>query len=65
MYTNLDNLVIKLRLGFRNRNVYTPIIAFTSAGTMEEYSVFGVNDMLQKPFTTESLKNIFDKSVYL
>lgn len=44
-----------------SKNVSTPIIAFTSSGSLEDYSAYGVNDMLQKPFTTESLSTIFDK----
>eukprot|EP00051_Salpingoeca_urceolata_P001164 m.39020 g.39020 ORF g.39020 m.39020 type:complete len:531 (-) comp11228_c0_seq2:253-1845(-) len=44
-----------------NLNLYTPIIAFTSTGTLEEYKTFGVNDLLAKPFTTESLSDKFDK----
>lgn len=44
-----------------SRNKFTPIIAFTSAGTLEEYELFGVNDLLKKPFTIDSLQAIFDK----
>ena len=28
---------------------------------MEEYSIFGVQDLLQKPFTAATLTDIFDK----
>lgn len=44
-----------------NRNAITPIIAFTSTGRLEDYTMFGVNDLLKKPFTTDSLSAIFDK----
>lgn len=44
-----------------NLNLYTPIIAFTSSGTLDEYQQYGVNDLLSKPFTVESLSKIFDK----
>ncbi|EDQ87040.1 uncharacterized protein MONBRDRAFT_27791 [Monosiga brevicollis MX1] len=42
-------------------NMYTPIIAFTSSGTLQDYQSYGMNDMLQKPFTVEALKAQFDK----
>ena len=44
-----------------NKNVYTPIIAFTSSGSLEEYKMYGVQDMLQKPFTQETLSDMFDR----
>eukprot|EP00041_Stephanoeca_diplocostata_P031993 m.1011838 g.1011838 ORF g.1011838 m.1011838 type:complete len:541 (-) comp24063_c1_seq5:1869-3491(-) len=44
-----------------SKNMSTPIVAFTSSGTLEDYSAYGVDDMLPKPFTTETLSNIFDK----
>jgi CheY-like chemotaxis protein len=43
------------------KNTWVPIIAFTSTGKLEDYRSFGVDDMLQKPFSTESLASIFDK----
>eukprot|EP00047_Mylnosiga_fluctuans_P004023 m.232302 g.232302 ORF g.232302 m.232302 type:complete len:467 (-) comp12338_c0_seq1:224-1624(-) len=42
-------------------NMYTPIIAFTSSGTLADYAQHGINDLLTKPFTTESLRDMFDK----
>lgn len=44
-----------------HRDRYAPIVAFTSSGSLSDYTAFGVNDMLQKPFTKEMLSNIFDK----
>ena len=44
-----------------NQNQYTPIIAFTSSGTLEDYQQYGVQDMLQKPFTQETLSAMFDR----
>lgn len=43
------------------RNMYTPIVAFTSTGTIEQYKQFGVDDLLPKPCNTENLVAIFDK----
>ena len=42
-------------------NTYTPIIAFTSSGSLEDYAEYGMNDILQKPFTVEALKQQFDR----
>eukprot|EP00730_Choanoeca_flexa_P002382 TRINITY_DN11029_c0_g1_i2.p1 TRINITY_DN11029_c0_g1~~TRINITY_DN11029_c0_g1_i2.p1 ORF type:complete len:577 (+),score=121.74 TRINITY_DN11029_c0_g1_i2:162-1892(+) len=42
-------------------NMYTPIIAFTSSGTLRDYSEYGMNDILQKPFTVDALKQQFDR----
>eukprot|EP00912_Choanoflagellata_sp_UC4_P001847 UC4_evm1s1188 len=50
----------RIRAGSRH-NLFTPIIAFTSTGTLEQYKSVGINDLLPKPFTIESLSDIFDK----
>eukprot|EP00045_Choanoeca_perplexa_P008009 m.73276 g.73276 ORF g.73276 m.73276 type:complete len:549 (+) comp14321_c0_seq2:140-1786(+) len=42
-------------------NTYTPIIAFTSSGSLDDYTEYGMNDILQKPFTVEALKQQFDR----
>ena len=49
------------RIRKSGKNTWVPIIAFTSTGKLEDYRSFGVDDMLQKPFSTESLASIFDK----
>ena len=49
------------RIRKSGKNTWVPIIAFTNTGKLEDYRSFGVDDMLQKPFSTESLASIFDK----
>eukprot|EP00038_Savillea_parva_P028588 m.65961 g.65961 ORF g.65961 m.65961 type:complete len:531 (+) comp8326_c0_seq3:2559-4151(+) len=57
----LNGLEATRRIRTSGKNMYAPIVAFTSSGTLSDYRAFGVNDMLQKPFTKEMLSNIFDK----
>jgi len=57
----LNGLEATQHIRTSGKNMYAPIVAFTSSGTLEDYTAYGVNDMLQKPFTKEMLSNIFDK----
>eukprot|EP00127_Corallochytrium_limacisporum_P000215 Clim_evm32s7 gene=Clim_evmTU32s7 len=44
-----------------NLNRQTPIIAFSSYGSREEYSALGLSDYLQKPFTKDDLAEMVKK----
>eukprot|EP00035_Acanthoeca_spectabilis_P007471 m.136919 g.136919 ORF g.136919 m.136919 type:complete len:476 (-) comp13967_c0_seq3:6642-8069(-) len=57
----LNGLEATRHIRTSGKNMYAPIVAFTSSGSLSDYTAFGVNDMLQKPFTKEMLSNIFDK----
>eukprot|EP00039_Didymoeca_costata_P013399 m.203227 g.203227 ORF g.203227 m.203227 type:complete len:454 (+) comp15759_c2_seq1:254-1615(+) len=57
----IDGPTATQRIRKVGRNTWVPIIAFTSRGTMRDYGTIGVDDMLQKPFSTESLSRIFEK----
>lgn len=57
----INGLQATQRIRKSGKNTWVPIIAFTSTGKLEDYRSFGVDDMLQKPFSTESLASIFDK----
>lgn len=57
----IDGLTATQRIRKVGKNTWVPIIAFTSKGSLQDYRTIGVDDMLQKPFSTESLSQIFDK----
>ena len=57
----INGLQATQRIRKSGKNTWVPIIAFTSAGSLNDYRSYGVDDMLSKPFSTESLSHIFDK----